>query len=446
MEAYIWILLVAAMIFIGVYLGIKESKWTKRTKNPDVSPASIEYRCPDAIQGKPSGETAYVFIDVETTGLSPRDDDIVQVSAVRYFGEKAADGINTYINPGKPIPARATQIHGITDAMVKKAPSVGEVRGPFMNLISDAVLVGYNTTFDLNFLNRAFDDALANVKYIDVLGEVRNRLALPDYKLETVAASLGIRPEGAFHNALHDCQATAAIFFKLGLQADKDLVRVYYSRITPCPQREVTYTYGEQRGPLWYESQSYQFWLEGEQERIAGNIQKALQLFDQAKVKAQDNGGSVPAIYESYAKAYRKIKDYESEISILEEAIKCCTGSAAEAFAFRKTKAENLLASRNRQEEEAKQREEKRVKREERRRLEEEKARNRQPPGRPVMQLDENGSVIKIFESVTAAAKEVGVSTKGIRSAACGIQKHAGGFAWKYVSDAEPADNDSKVE
>ena len=447
MEAYIWILLVAAMIFIGVYLGIKESKGTKRTKNPEVSPASIEYSCPDAIPGKPSGETAYVFIDVETTGLSPRDDDIVQVSAVRYFGDKAADGINTYINPGRSIPTKATQIHGITDAMVKKAPSIGEIRGPFLDLINGAVLVGYNTTFDLNFLNKAFDDALANVEYIDVMWEARNRLVLSDYKLETVATCLGIRPDGAFHNALHDCKSTAAIFFQLGLHEDPGLIRVYHSRITTRTQREMPLMYSnEQSESYWYGSPSYECWVEGEQERIAGNIEKALRLFDQSKAMARNNDGSGPAIYESYAKAYRKMKDYEREISVLEEAIQCCTGSAAEDFTLRKKKAENLLASRKRQEEEAKQREEKRAKREERKRLEEEKAKNRQPLGRPIMQLDENGSVIKVFESVTAAAKEVGVSTKGIRSAACGIQKHAGGFVWKYVSDEEAADNDSKVE
>lgn len=446
MEAYIGVLLAATVVSIGVFLSIRETKRKKSTKKQEVSTAHIEYRSPDAIPEKPLGETAYVFIDVETTGLSPSDDDIVQVSAVRYFGETAADGINTYINPGKPIPARSTQIHGITDAMVKKAPSIGEVRSPFMNLINGAVLVGYNTAFDLNFLNRAFDDALANVKYIDVLGEVRNRLALPDYKLETVAACLGITPDGAFHNALHDCQTTAAIFFQLGLQKDKDLTRVYYSRITPRTKREGSDTCGEQCGPSWYESESYQYWHKGEQERIAGNIEKALQLFDQSKATARNNDGSGPAIYESYAKAYRKMKDYEREISVLEEAIQCCTGSAAEDFTLRKKKAENLLASRKRQEEEAEQREEKRAKREERRRLEEEKVRNRQPPGRPIMQLDENGSVIKVFESVTAAAKEVGVSTKGIRSAACGIQKHAGGFAWKYVSDVEHTNKDPKME
>lgn len=63
--------------------------------------------------------------------------------------------------------------------------------------------------------------------------------------------------------------------------------------------------------------EGYPFWEEGEKERKNGNIEKAIELFD----KARCNGYNAPVLYESYAKAYRKLKDYDNEIAILNEAI-----------------------------------------------------------------------------------------------------------------------------
>lgn len=185
-------------------------------------------------------EPVYVFIDVETTGLNPTKDAIVQVSALRFFGKKAIDGLNSYVNPCRPIPKEATKIHGITDDKIKDSPTIDEIKEPFMNLIKGAILVGYNAIFDLNFLDHAFHGALANVEFIDVMWIAKTLLTLPDYRLETVADYAEFHPEGGYHNSLTDCTATAAIFFRLAFD-NSGFVKTYHFKASEEKQHSSTY-------------------------------------------------------------------------------------------------------------------------------------------------------------------------------------------------------------
>ena len=190
---------------------------------------------------------ATVFIDVETTGVNPYRDSIVQLSALRYQGDEKVDVVDTYINPLRKIPPDTTMIHGITDDMVRSCPQIKEMRSRFMEIINNSILVGYNVLFDLRFLNKAFQGALTGALYIDVLPLVRGKFEVPNNKLETVSAHLGFNPEGGFHNSLTDCEATAAVYFHLlstGLQEPvseyretvEDLKRWWGGKNTPTSQ------------------------------------------------------------------------------------------------------------------------------------------------------------------------------------------------------------------
>lgn len=177
----------------------------------------------------PTDEPVYLFIDVETTGLSPTKDAIVQVSALRFFGQRAVDGLNSYVNPQRPIPWETTKIHGITDKAVQDAPTIDKIKEPFINLAKGAILVGHNVTFDLNFLDHAFHGVLDGIEYIDTLWVAKKVLSLPNYRLETLADYAEFYPEGGFHDSLSDCTATAAIFFRLAF--DKPgLAQIYHSK------------------------------------------------------------------------------------------------------------------------------------------------------------------------------------------------------------------------
>lgn len=211
------------------YRKMMEQQSIQQDEEFDVSsfmrPQTSDYTPPPAS----SDEPVYVFIDVETTGLSPTRDAIVQVSALRSFGRKVVDGLNSYVNPRCPIPGESTAIHGITDDKVKDSPTIDEIMEPFMNLIKGAILVGHNVTFDLNFLDHAFHGALDGVEYIDTMCIAKALLNLPNYKLETVADYAEFHPKGGYHDSLTDCTAAAAIFFRLAF--DKPgLAKTYHSR------------------------------------------------------------------------------------------------------------------------------------------------------------------------------------------------------------------------
>lgn len=158
----------------------------------------------------------YVILDVETTGLNPSSDKIIQLSAIKYdIHGSPIDLIDTYINPQCTIPSAASRINGITDKMVASAPTITDVRAKFLSFVEESLVVGYNVDFDLRFLNQAFSGDFNARQYVDVLAITRQLLSMPNYKLETVSSALGFCPDDSFHNALTDCEAVAHILRSL---------------------------------------------------------------------------------------------------------------------------------------------------------------------------------------------------------------------------------------
>ena len=162
----------------------------------------------------------YVILDIETTGLSPSKDDIIQLSAIQY--DTTGSPIccfNSYINPLVPISDRISEITGITNNDLRNAPTAGQIEEEFLAFIGENLLVGYNVTFDLRFLNNAFHGVFHGRKYVDVLPMARNHFFTPDYKLETVAIDCGFCPK-CFHNSLTDCEAVAAVLHRINQPLD----------------------------------------------------------------------------------------------------------------------------------------------------------------------------------------------------------------------------------
>ena len=85
-----------------------------------------------------------VALDIETTGLDPKNDKIIEIGAVRFSGSKIEGEFNSLINPGKNIPPFISQLTGITDAMVRGAPPVEEVIEQLANFVKDTPVVGHN--------------------------------------------------------------------------------------------------------------------------------------------------------------------------------------------------------------------------------------------------------------------------------------------------------------
>ena len=383
--------------------------------------------------------SSYVILDTETTGLDPFSDKIIQISAIKYNPDGApVDFFDTYINPGIPIPPNITKINHITDRKVAKAPTAEQIQEQFLTFLDTSLIVGYNTAFDLRFLNRTFLDLFIGRSYVDVLAISKQFFDLPNYKLQTVSSSVGFYPASWFHDAFSDCEAVAAILHHLAEPSLlQDFSREFY---ISKGRRDRETAVSRDTPPDPYRPKSsdafqaaIDLWNSGEDARKNGDIEGAIRLFDEARRL----GLTYPYVYISYAKAYRKQKDYGKEIAILEEAISRFPPEMSEGLVERKNRVLALLSAQQDREREFQQREEKRAqKAEARKKAEELKAlRPKQPVKRAVLQCNDDGSILNEFESVTAAAAYCGVSTKSIRDAANGRQKHAGGFCWRY---AEP--------
>ncbi len=161
-----------------------------------------------------------VSLDTETTGPDPAKARIVQIAAVAYQGPKPRDirPFDTLVNPGVPIPAEATNIHGITDADVANAPSFADIREELEAFLGRSVLLGYHIGFDLTVLGREYAQlglAWTPPRALDV--RLLARLVQPmlaNHNLGTVCHWLGIEIKKR-HSALGDAMATAEVFAAL---------------------------------------------------------------------------------------------------------------------------------------------------------------------------------------------------------------------------------------
>lgn len=99
-------------------------------------------------------KTIYSVVDLEATGTdASADDRIIQFSCTFVQDQKIIDSFSTLINPLKAIPERITQLTGITNAMVKNAPSFRDIASLLYHMLQNTVFVAHNVNFDFPFLN-----------------------------------------------------------------------------------------------------------------------------------------------------------------------------------------------------------------------------------------------------------------------------------------------------
>lgn len=151
----------------------------------------------------------YVAFDTETTGLSPRQSNVVEIAGVRFTGSGTEIArFSMLANPGGPIDPVVTRIHGIDDTMVTHAPSSIDACQQFSEwLRDDDILVAHNATFDVAFiaseLTRGELPCPRNL-VVDSLRCARlMHLDVPNHKLGTLVEFFGF-PESGYHRALAD--------------------------------------------------------------------------------------------------------------------------------------------------------------------------------------------------------------------------------------------------
>ena len=159
----------------------------------------------------------FICFDIETTGLSAARDKITEIGAVKVENGVITDTFSTFANPEMPIPQKITQLTGITDDMVKDAPSQSDAVGAFLEFAGDNVLVAHNAPFDTSFIAKACEDMGREYNYTSIDTVAISRAILTDIKnckLDTVAKFLRL---GDFnhHRATDDTEMLARIFINL---------------------------------------------------------------------------------------------------------------------------------------------------------------------------------------------------------------------------------------
>jgi DNA polymerase-3 subunit epsilon len=164
-------------------------------------------------------EVTFVVIDVETTGGSPEDAELIEVGGAAFRGGERLGAFHSLVRADGAVPPFVTELTGITDDMVRLAPPPAAVLPRLLELVADSVVVGHNVSFDLGFLDAALArlgrPALANPR-VDTLAMARRlvRDQAPDCALGTLARALRLEHRPS-HRALDDALATADLLHRL---------------------------------------------------------------------------------------------------------------------------------------------------------------------------------------------------------------------------------------
>lgn len=172
------------------------------------------------LENRRLGELTYTVFDTETTGLDINGGDrIISIAAVRIVNGKILmeEKFDQLVDPQRPIPAESTQIHGITDDMVKGQSLIEEVLPFFDRFAEETLLVAHNAAFDMRLLQ--INEPYTGIKFdhpvLDTL--LLSAVVHPsqdDHGLQTIAKRLGVPVIGR-HTAIGDAITTANLFLKL---------------------------------------------------------------------------------------------------------------------------------------------------------------------------------------------------------------------------------------
>ena len=169
----------------------------------------------------PLSQLCFVPFDTETTGLSVAQDAIIQLGAVRVLNGRIVEGevLDSYVNPGRPIPPASTKVHRITDDDVAGAPGIVEVGRAFHHFAQESVLVAHNAPFDIGLLRK-----YAPMMDVDWTHPVLDTVLLSavvfgtteEHSLDALCDRLSVTiPQHLRHTALGDARATAEALVRL---------------------------------------------------------------------------------------------------------------------------------------------------------------------------------------------------------------------------------------
>lgn len=184
----------------------------------------------------------FIAIDLETTGLDPEFDEIIEICAVKIENNEIKDTFVTLIKPSEKIDPFIEELTGITNDMLVSAPKIETVLDDLKDFLNDSILLGYNVNFDINFL---YDNFLYykkihfNNDFIDILRIARKLLKqLDNHRLKDLKKHFNIKAINE-HRALDDVNVTIEIFNLLKKEAllqfenEENLIKAFRKKYNP---------------------------------------------------------------------------------------------------------------------------------------------------------------------------------------------------------------------
>lgn len=201
-----------------------------------------------ALDERPLAELAYTVFDTETTGLDPSaGDEIISLAAARIVNGRllAGETFETLVDPKRVLSEASIAVHGITPAMLRGQPPIGEILPRFRRFVEDTVLVAHNAAFDMRFLalkekatGITFDQPVLDTLLLSAVAQPNQE----SHSLEVISERLGVPVVGR-HTALGDALVAGEVFLRLlPLLAEKGIhtlkqareasEKTYYARVT----------------------------------------------------------------------------------------------------------------------------------------------------------------------------------------------------------------------
>lgn len=250
----------------------------------------------------------YAVVDVETTGLHPETDEIIEVAAIRCIGGKF-EAFKTLVFPRNRIPEYVTQLTGIRNIDVMNAPQIKKVAPKLLDFVRDLPIVAHNAPFDVKFIAAAFETIGANIdmRYIDTVPLAR--LAYPglqNYKLATLIDALELIQGKQQHRAESDATATLRLF---------ELCR------NEIPRKAADKKRLQEESQL--EEKVYHLNQFGMQAEAAGNVEKAIGHYEDVL----EEKVALPHAYMRLAVLYKKQHQWEDVVRVCDAALAVLPGT-----------------------------------------------------------------------------------------------------------------------
>ncbi|MGC9404348.1 3'-5' exonuclease [Vibrio genomosp. F10 str. 9ZC157] len=190
----------------------------------------------------PTSAKSIIVLDFETTGLSPNQGDrAIEIGAVKLQHGKVIDSFQQLMNPGFRVSSFIEGYTGITNNMLKQAPSNQQVMNEFSDFIQNSHLVAHNASFDQRFLDAELEliNRSYNGQFVCSLLVARRLIQdAPSHKLGELVKHRHIDNDGVFHRALADAEVTA----KLWLSMVEDVEQHTHSDVTFALMKTISQT------------------------------------------------------------------------------------------------------------------------------------------------------------------------------------------------------------